>query len=156
LALWLVLFCAAVLANAEIVYTESETASGSLGGTSFKNSLITLTFTEDAGNVTGGSGFFVNTVGMLTVNIASLGTATFNDAVQAFDDQNTTTAGFGDTTQGSLILGTYNGVFGGYDLKTSIGPITESIILVSGGSFPTNQGTFIINSNSVGNSTFTA
>jgi hypothetical protein len=44
---------------ATIVYTESITADGSLGGTAFTGGLVTLTFSADTSNVTffQGSGF---------------------------------------------------------------------------------------------------
>jgi hypothetical protein len=140
---------------AAITYTESATASGSLGGTAFNNSLITLTFVGNTSNVTMlSAGFFANTVGTISIQIASLGTtASLADTSQIFVNQGASAAGFADNTLGS-ILDTYSSVFGSYALTTAIGPITNTNYINSGLGFATDHGTFVISS--AGNSTFTA
>jgi hypothetical protein len=153
----LALLLGAGWANASIItYTESATASGSLGSTAFSNSLITLTFIGDTSNVTGSSGLYTNDVGALTINIASLGvTADLTDVGEVFVNQGFSppAAGLGDQAVGS-ILDTLDGVFGAYGLTTAIGPITNANFINPGTGFATDDGTFIINS--AGNSTFTA
>ena len=143
---------------AAITYTESATASGSLGGSAFNNSLITLTFVGDTSNVTMLSpGFFSNTVGTIAIQIASLGTTSnLTDASQIFVNQGFSppAVGFADNSLGSSILDTLSNVFGSYALTTAIGPITNTNYINSGLGFATDHGTFVINS--AGNSTFTA
>ena len=142
---------------ATITYTESATASGSLGGTAFSGSLITLTFIGNSSNVAGSSGFFTNEVGTIAINIASLGaTANLTDVAQIFVNQTFSppAAGFADATVGFSILDTFDNAFGTYGLTTAIGPITDTNFINSGLGFATNHGTFVINS--AGNSTFTA
>jgi hypothetical protein len=140
---------------AAITYTESATASGSLGGAAFNGSLITLTLVGDTSNVTMlGTGFFVNAVGTIAIQIASLGaTANLTDPSRVFVNQGAVAAGFGDNT-GDSILDTFGSVFGSYGLTTAIGPITNNNFINSGLGFATDHGSFVINS--AGNSTFTA
>jgi hypothetical protein len=139
-----------------IVYTVQTTASGSLGGTPFSNALVTVSFTGDTSNVTGGGGFFTNTVGTATVNVAGLGTATFTDSMEAFVNQTFVppAAGIADTTIGGSVLDTFNAAFATYDLRSFIGPLSGAPFINPGESFPTNRGGFILNS--AGNSTFQA
>jgi hypothetical protein len=107
-----------------ITYTEQAVGSGGLGGTAYTNALVTITFTGDTANVTGGSGFFINTVGTTTVTVAGLGLATFTDTMGAFDNQtfNPAFVGIGDLTQGASVLDTdSSAAWLTYDLKSAIG-----------------------------------
>src|ERR1700719_2352887 len=92
-----------------ITYTEQATASGSLGSTPFSSALVTITFTGDTANVTGGSGFFANNVGTATVNVSGIGTATFTSGLEVFDNQvSTPTAAAGIALNGGgSILDTF-------------------------------------------------
>jgi hypothetical protein len=149
------LFGAGFASAASITYTDSAIGSGTLGGTAFTNSLITMTFTGDTSNVSSPmAGIFENTVGTLMLNIASLGSATFTDATQAVSNQTGTLAGFGDNTSGDFIMGTHDPTFATYGLTTSIGPITNSSVIDAGDPYETSQGELIFTS--VGNATFTA
>jgi hypothetical protein len=141
-----------------ITYTDSGVGFGSLNGTAFADSLITLTFEGDTANVTD-FGVALNQVGTLTLNIASLGTAIFTDAVQAVDNPDSfvpgfSVAGFGDNTTGFFILGTQDAALTTYDLKSSIGPITGIWDFNAGASFGTNHGAFVIQN--MGPTTFSA
>jgi PEP-CTERM motif len=138
----------------QITYTESATATGSLGTQNFRDALLTLTLVGDTSNVTGGAGFFSNTVGTFTVSIAGVGTATFTDAMEVFDNQGQIAAGFGDNSLGGSVLDTFDAVFGGYDLTTAIGPITNSPFIRPDLSFGTDAGLLVISAS--GDSTFTA
>jgi hypothetical protein len=149
--------CGASLIHAgTIVYTETATASGSLGSSIFSNALLTITLTGDTANVTGASGFFTNTVGTATVNVSGIGLATFTSALDAFDNQTftpTAAAGIGEVGSGS-ILDTFDSAFTSYALQTAIGPITDASFVNSSVSASTSLGA--LNLTSAGNSTFTA
>ena len=154
------LFFAAGFVNAEpIVYTESVTASGTLGSESFTNSLVTLTFVGDTSTVVSViSGFFTNEVGTATVDVASLGSATFAPGVVITDDLAGCYVEFEDAIIGDpvdqLMLATFNSAFDINNLTTSIGPITGSDD-VGPGPYETDQGPLDFSSVGV-SSTFTA
>jgi hypothetical protein len=152
----LALFFTAGLANATVLmYSESTTASGTLGGSTFTDSEVTLTFFGNTADIIDNAGFFSNVVGTLAINIASLGvTADLTDAGAVFDNQPPCFAGFTDNTTGTVILETFSGAFLTYDLTTPIDPITDSPIINAGASFATDHGAFIINT--AGESVFTA
>jgi len=144
-----VLLCGARQANADAVtYTDSDTATGSIGGTTFSDALVTITFVGNASNVTSiAPGILVNNVGTGTVTIGGVGTFSFTDALEAFDNQPYVGAGIADATQGGLvILATSNSAFGTYGLTTAISPITGTAIYNSAASFPTTDGSLIITS----------
>jgi hypothetical protein len=93
-----------------------------------------------------------------SVSVAGIGTATFTDLVQVFDNPAGSlgpTAGVDDTNAGN-ILDTVNSVFATYSLTTSIGPINGSALFNSGLAFPTSDGNFILDSISSNQSTFSA
>jgi hypothetical protein len=135
-----------------ITYTEQATVSGSLGGSAFTNKLITVVFSGDTGTVTGGSGFFTNSVGTTTFTIAGVGSGTFTDSMFVFDNQGALFAGIADSA-GSL-LDTQNAAFASYNLTTPIGPLSGSPFIRPDLTFGTTAGGLIISSS--GNSTFTA
>jgi hypothetical protein len=151
----------AIASAGTITVVDSATASGSLGSTSFDDSLITLTLTGNTSGVAnfGGGLFDLLPEAPVTINIASLDTtATFTDEVTVVVAETGEIAGFLDNTLLALnrpddILSTTNSVFGTYDLTTSIGPVTGAGF--SGTSiFGTNEGGLQITA--VGESTFTA
>lgn len=138
-----------------ITYTEQAVASGTLGNNSFNGALVTLTLVGDTANVTGGGGFFQNLVGTFTVTVAGIGTATFTDAMEVFDNQGAAAVGFGDLDQGpGSVLDTFDAAFATYDLTTAIGPITNTAFIRPDLFFNTTMGAFNIQSS--GDSTFTA
>lgn len=137
---------------APITYTETGTGSGSLGANAFTRATVTITFSGDTANVSGGTGFFTNQPITATVSISGIATATFTDNPFAFDNQGLQTAGIGDS-QGS-ILDTQNAAFAGYDLTTNIGPLTGSSFIRPDLSFSTTSGAFTLSS--FGDVTFTA
>ena len=155
LVLALITFGASQTFAATITYTEQAVVSGNLGNNFFNNSLVTITLVGDTANVTGGAGFWQNLVGTFTVNVASVGTATFTDAMEVFDNQGAATVGFGDLTQGpASVLDTVDAAFAAYGLTTAIGPITNTPFIRPDITFNTTLGGF--NIQSAGNSTFTA
>jgi hypothetical protein len=144
--------------DSPITYTAQATASGTIGSESFTNALITLMLVGNTANVTSGPGFFINTVGAFTVNIPSIGTATFTDRMEVFVNQTPAipppAAGFGDISVGGSVLDTFSAVFAFYNLATSIGPITGGSFIRPDLTFGTTLGG--LNITSAGDSTFTA
>jgi hypothetical protein len=149
--------CCAALAHAStITYTDQVTASGSLGTTDFTNALVTLTLVGNTTDVTGsGSGPFVDSVGDFTVTISGVGTATFTDDMRVVDNQTSDVAGFGDVDEGLFVLGTGDVRFATYDLRSGIGPITDTTMINISGGFSTTAGILVF-SDSSEDSTFTA
>jgi hypothetical protein len=138
-----------------ITYMESTVASGTLGLQSFTDAVVTLTFVGDTTNVTNPSpGHYVNSVGTATVTVAGIGTATFTDQIQVFDNQ-MYAAGFTDVTINEDILDQAGGFQVTYDLKTAIGPVTGPLYPGTGPKFATNQGALVLTSASL-TGTFTA
>lgn len=136
-----------------ITYVEQAVASGSLGSQSFSNALVTVTFTGDTANVTGGAGNLSNAVGEATVTVAGIGTATFTDSsVGAFVNQSRNAAGIADNN--GSILDTFNSGFGSYNLSTPLGPLSGSPFIRPDLTFPTTLGGLRLGD--AGPSTFTA
>ena len=115
-----------------ITYTITTTATGTLGGTSFTNAAITVTFVGDtsnivAGNTLGGSAGTLVNLGSATVIIAGLGAATLTDPAFIISTFDNTTGGsdvvIGDYTNGTGILAATGPAFYGYNLATSFGPL---------------------------------
>jgi hypothetical protein len=109
---------------------------------------------SDTSGVTGGGGFFTNALGTFTVDVAGVGTATFTDSMFVFDNQGAIAAGVADTTQNGSVIDTFDAAFGTYDLKTAIGPITNTPFIRPDLTYGTTLGG--LNIQSSGNSTFTA
>jgi len=111
-------------ATAEMItYTMTLTASGSLGGASFNDALITITETSDTSNVRLlGPRIFIND-GTTMFTVAGVGGGTFNDLVGAAVRGSIDYAGFGDSTAGTSLY-IENTAFSSYDLSSSIGPLT--------------------------------
>jgi hypothetical protein len=169
------LFCGASEAKADgITYTESGTASGTIGTTNFTDALVMMTFAGDTLNVQPYApdvpGVFVNSV-TGTGTIYGIGTFTFNDSLVAFVNQFGTsgpTAGISDFSLSPTfdILDTASSPFSSYDLTTGIGPVTDTAIFnavdITGASFGTSDGALTFSSTdangnpSFATSTFTA
>jgi hypothetical protein len=161
------MFVAAPSLAVPITYTEQAMGSGCLGGTSqadctanhgFTNATVSLTMTNDTGNVTGASPLFEN-FGTVTVSVNGGPPATFtNPGTEVFSFQSPpsgASGGFSDTTLGFDILNTANVAFATYDLKSSIGPITDTAHPSAPIFFPVTVGFFNLPV-VVGSSTFTA
>jgi PEP-CTERM motif len=140
-----------------ITYKVSDTATGIIGGTSFADAPMTITFVGNTSNVISYiPGILVNQVGTGTVTIGGIGTFLFTDAMESFVNQNTSGAGISDVTIGAKdILDTLNSAFGTYGLTTAVGPLTGPSRAYINASFTTNNGVLILSG--VGpDSTFTA
>lgn len=141
-----------------IKYTLSDASvTGSIGGTSFTNASVSITFAGNASNVVLLSpGAYVNTVGTATVDISGIGSFTFTDSMGVGDVQRNENAGLYDFTESEdVVLITHNPAFATYGLTTAIGPISGASIFNPGLSFGTTDGLLIFNGDS-GSSTFTA
>jgi PEP-CTERM motif len=122
-----------------ITYQISSTASGTIGGTTFTNALVTLTGTGDTNNIVSVFGFAFAAPITTTVTIQGIGTATINDPTEILSSVIPVTIGNLPTLP-LVILGrvdsppaleSFTGiaVIGnagllGYNLATSFGPIT--------------------------------
>jgi hypothetical protein len=125
-----------------ITYTESVTASGSLGGTSFTDALVTLTAMGDTGSITNPvPGIFVVPV-TATVDVAGIGTADLTQSLVVFANQNNNFDGVEAPT--GDILDTGNPAFATYALSTSIGPVSGPPLGNPGFPFSTSVGDFVI------------
>jgi hypothetical protein len=142
-----------------ITYTETVTASGSLGSTTFTNALVTLTATADTNNIVNYlPGYLGVNNTTATVSVAGDGSGTFTIPTLTYDSQLFSAAGFESGTTGvpgSNILDVGNSAFATYNLRSSIGPLSGTPAINSGTTFSTTAGSFILNSTS-GNATFQA
>ncbi len=144
---------------ASVTYIETITASGSLGGTSFRNALVTITAIADTKNVMGVP-LFPNVRAVdddsATIDIAGLGTATFTGSgTHVFVAQATPfSTGAVGIAAGTIaspeadILDIVNPAFGTYGLTTSIGPLSGAASGGGGGafSFATSSGPLFFDS----------
>jgi hypothetical protein len=137
-----------------ITYVQSTVASGNLGTKTFTNATLTLTLTADTSGAKaapgelGDLGVIMN-AGTATVNITGIGTATITDQVAVFSTYNMSAADIlvlsdGAVSDPTVFIAVYTGDLSsptddlthilltpsaslfGYDLRTSIGPITGS------------------------------
>ena len=154
-ALAVVLYVSAPAKAGTITYEDQAQASGTLGASSFFDVFVTVEFTGDTANVTGGSGFFSNSVGTATVNVPGVGTATFTDAMFVGDNQIAMVAGIADSTLNGSVLDTTNSAFASYDLKSAIGPLSGTPFFRPDLTYNTTAGGLNFNA-IIGNSTFTA
>jgi hypothetical protein len=145
-------------------YTETAVASGSLGGASFSDALITITLFGDTSTSTTGIFGDFEVFGPATVTVEGIGTASFTDSLAAFDSPSFGSAGITDPSLGPIgvdVLDTIDPTFGTYDLTTDIGPISDASLSSPPdpnngfNGFATTDGNFVLTSDS-GTSTFSA
>jgi len=141
-----------------VTYTETDVASGSLGGASFSDALVTITLLGDTFTSTTGIFGALEVFGPATVTVDGIGTASFTDSLAAFDSPIFGSAGILDSSLGlfgSDVLDTMDPTFGTYDLTTDVGPITGFSLFNADNGFATTDGSFVLTSDS-GTSTFSA
>jgi hypothetical protein len=139
LAIPAILAAIALAAHADTVtYTESVTASGTLGKENFTSALVTIT---GSAVVTPDS----------QVTVAGIGTFLLTGTIDFFDNNSVGVAGVTDVVD---IVDTVNTVFDTYNLQTAIGPITGSFLGNLGTNFSTSGGGLVLTS--AGDSTFQA
>jgi hypothetical protein len=138
-----------------ITYTGTVIGSGVLDGKTFTDLLVTITFSGDTSNVGKDSdGDPVNfPAASATVNVAGVGTDTFTDPIGILGIPvpdptlgNLAGVAFVDAaphTSGLAILGTLTNALVGYDLASSIGPISGSAFIEGGSTvYSTTSGSF--------------
>lgn len=133
-----------------VTYVEQVTGSGSLGGDSFSNAVVTLTLTGDTDNVHQNPMFLsiVNSTAIVgVIDVAGVGSATFTDSVEALINGAATFAGVEDFTVHSNVLVTSSD-FSGYGLTTDIGPVLGITGFEPGLAFGTTAGDFVLESTS--------
>ena len=155
----------AVSASASLMtYSESDTISGTLGGTAFTNALVTFTLIADTSNITYNPNFygqgwkFYENKGVTTAQVAGItGTATLTGAFEVYSfNMNNGKNSQGFTKQGTyitLLANTQPADITLYDLAsayTSTG--TQSINFKA---YPTTMGNLTLTS-AAENATFTA
>jgi hypothetical protein len=134
----LVLLCFAAPAamGAPITYVFSGPASGTLGATPFTGAQTTVTGTTDTANITtNGSDPCINLTGVVTINIAGVGSATTTGPNLMFSNHTTNVWGFENGTCASGLgdwLDVDDPAAGTYGLVTSIGPSTGTVDVRSG------------------------
>ncbi len=147
-----------------IVYIETGTLTGTIGATSFTDAAVTLTTVADTSNIvlTNIDGYNIyENAGTTTIQIAGVGTATFNggDSFGAFSEDLTSVfagtgnVGIADISQQVAIFGNFTTIPPFYDLSTSFTSTGTSSY--NSNSFSTTLGDLTIGSTS-GNATFTA
>ncbi len=150
---------AGVAGAAQITYVEQFVGTGTLNGSPFTNSLITLSALGDTTAVVDQGGGLFTLVGVnVTFAIDSLSTtATLTDVGSVFVSQGPGVAGIGDGTLTFDIVDTLalDNSFSAYDLTTPIGPVVGTALLSPIG-FPTDQGALAITSIGDETSTFSA
>ncbi len=140
-----------------ITYTLTAVGSGTLGSASFSNETFTITSTANTANITESAGPFNTSIYMVpgitsTVSVAGLGIATFTVPTE---DLSTTglPGSFAFTAEPpnsddfyANLLGVATSGLSGYNLSTSIGPLTGSPQNDSGTDFGTTVGNFDLTS----------
>jgi hypothetical protein len=139
-----------------VTYTESAIATGSLDGTSFLNALVTITLNGNTSALVTPSPGLFEIFGAATVTVSGIGTDTFTDSMDVFDNNPLDAAGITDSSINADVLDTVDPAFGTYGLTTAIGPITNTSLINSGFDFLTTGGFFDITSVFEDTSTFTA
>ena len=141
-----------------ITYTDTVTGTGALGAVPFTSALVTISLVGDTSTVFGDP--VPRDFGSATVNVSGVGAATFADPLMwAIDNPEGTAgplAGIADVTAGLFLLGTVNGAFALYDLRSAIGPISGPVVFNPGALFPTTLGNFALTSVAGNTSTFIA
>ena len=103
-------------------YTFSGTGTGDVNGTGFTNAAFTITLTGDTTAITGGPSIFQLTTAA-TIAIAGFPLATVTDSVGIFSNTGGPAVGF-QRTAGLDLMDVSGAPFAGYQLATSLGPIS--------------------------------
>ncbi len=142
----------ATASAATIYYQMTGNLTGSLGGNSFTNSLFTFDFTGDTTGITGTT-VLLNPTTANSFLISGFSTATFSEATDVGVNTTLGIVGFSDpaSTKGITFQ---NAGFIGWNLATSIGPLTGTTPFFIAGTFNTSLGALVLSDAS--NLSFTA
>ena len=148
LGVFLLILCLPVSVSADMVTIETTVvASGSLGGSSYTNELVTITGVGDTDDITSDGTVHLLSFGLqTTVEIDGLGSGLFTDSVQAVVNNNSELAGFGNSSIATGLLFVNAPIFETYDLLSGLGPVSGEAIPVFGIGHETDAGAFRINS----------
>jgi hypothetical protein len=136
---------------APITYTETVTASGTLGSTPFANALVTLTQTADTANIVQSGVVIGIPATTSTVTVAGIGAGTFTIPTATFV---VPIASLGGLLAGPIDLTSFpivallNPAFATYDLQSSIGPLSGTAFINTGLPFATTAGGLVLTSTS--------
>jgi hypothetical protein len=137
-----------------ITFTESFTAAGTVNGNPFDGNVM-FSLTSDTTLIIQEGSIFLTPAGTASVTIQGVGTGTFTDPFDVFDNQSVSVAGFTDTNIEDIV-DLSNPAFATYDLKSAIGPLDTTFFFVdTGAALGSTLGTIIIDSTS-GTPTFAA
>jgi PEP-CTERM motif len=144
-----------------VTFTDTTTASGTIGSISFSNDPITiLAIGNTSSRQMFSQGFFID-VSSASITIGGLGTFQFTTGTRFFVNNMFQTVGFSRSglSGADLIDGPVNSAFSSWSMLTSIGPITGGGAIFQWDSrFPpvlTSGGTLVLN-NASPNVTFSA
>jgi PEP-CTERM motif len=158
---------AGLAAASPITFTISTSGSGTINGLTFTDGTIIFTAVTDTTNILNGPETIGDTgnstsspQGTDTVTIVGLGSWTLSDPVAFFDDRTTGVVGFFDLRPGDVfvdLLDISGTPFSTYDLKSSLGPISDPLANGTGTftNIPTSIGTLAFTGNST-NASFQA
>jgi hypothetical protein len=160
-ALAAVIAAPVALHASSLIYTDTFTGSGSVGGVDFNNAVVTFTATADPSSLIseGGGIFALSPSTPVSFNIAGGASGVFTDSLQLFVNQSSSIAGFGDNTNDFALLYTSNPAFAAYEVG-AIGATSGSSIF---NNFATDLGEAVYGTNqggldltAAGTSTFSA
>ena len=137
-----------------ITFTESFNATGTVNGNPFDANVM-FSLTTDTTLITGSGGLFLTPAGVASVTIQGVGSGTFTDPFDVFDNQSVSVAGFTDVNIEDIV-DLSNSAFATYDLKSAIGPLNSTFFFVdTGQGLGSTLGTIVLDSTS-GTPTFAA
>jgi len=155
-SLGVLLLSCVVASGSPITYTEQVVGAGSLGKSTFTNTLVTFVLEGDTSNIYSDAPGVFRNLGTATVTVAGIGAATFTDEMGFAAIQAWPLAGIFDHTMADFgLLSTIDPSLATYSLGTAIGPVSSQAFWAPL-SFPTTDGVFILNGTAAGISTFSA
>jgi hypothetical protein len=129
-----------------ITYTDSFAASGSLGGESFTDENVVITINANTEDVTGLPSNPAVVATSASVKIGSSSATAFLDPIRVNSLFVSGGVVITDTDVSEMVT-VYDNAFLGYNLTTSIGPVTSSdSLFATSTAFPTTAGSFQITS----------
>ena len=152
------LIFAGIAFAAPVSYIEQGTYTGTFGGTTFTNALVTFIFTGDTANIVNvAPGQYHNVAGLTTVSVAGIaGTGTFPNSVGPYITQSVRYGLISDLTAYLAIAFVQSNALGSYALDTSLASVSgPSFVANIGHPFATTLGALTLNS-TAGNGTFSA
>ena len=143
IAVGMAISSAAQAIAAPIMYRLSATGTGQLGATPFTATPFTITSMADTSQITSPFPAIYRVVTTsAVVAITGFPSATFTNPTTNVANNSNSSVGFSDPGQNLAILFSGSAAFAGYQLNTSIGPLSGSPSINPGANFPTSAGNF--------------